>query len=184
MRTRTVALTTALLATAAFIVSPAANASAGAGTVETDITQAFGPQISAAGTATSLITPGNAATAAPAANTAWQSVNTTLTTLAADIKSSGSFSEADGEAILSDVQAYVSTVLSALSAAAGKSGVLVQAGQAQPFAATFGTFQANWQSAANALITAAPADLVPSMTSVDTQVTGAVIGVVDAYPAS
>ena len=67
MRTRLVALTTALLATAAFIVSPAANASA--------------------------------------ANTARQSVNTTLITLAADIKSSGSFSEADGETILSDVQA-------------------------------------------------------------------------------
>jgi hypothetical protein len=160
MNTRIAALATTLLATTALTVLPAAAASASAGVPASAVIadlNTVGADADAAGTATNLITAGNIVTSGPAASAAWQSVNNGIAAANDVLTGTGQqFSSSDENAILTADTSAVMHLQSALAVAVAQSGVIVQAGQAQPFATTFSGLDSVWDAYSFALISADP----------------------------
>ncbi|KAL7954761.1 hypothetical protein V8C34DRAFT_293381 [Trichoderma compactum] len=89
----------------------------------------------------------------------------------ANVNAAGSFSEADGTTILADLQILVPTFLGALSAIGNQADAWVNlpGGQAVVLS-DFQGLNSSFIGFFNALIAASPADLVPAITSVKSQV--------------
>jgi hypothetical protein len=160
MHTRIAAFATTLLATTALAVIPVATASASAGVTASQIItelSAIGAGADAAGTATNLVTSGNALTTGPAANAAWQPITSDIANANEALTGTGQqFASSDENAILTAYTSTVTHLQSALAVAVAQSGVIVQAGQAQPFAATFNGLESTWDAYGFALISADP----------------------------
>ncbi|KAL6803169.1 hypothetical protein GGI42DRAFT_323944 [Trichoderma sp. SZMC 28013] len=139
-------------------------------TVENDITQRIGPQ---------WTTLSNNINAYPASGLPGAFVihDDVLSLIAitneatADVETAGSFSEADGTTILADLQILVPTFLGALSAIENQaeSWANIPGGRAVVLS-DFQGLNSSFNGFFDALIAASPADLVPAITSIQTQV--------------
>ena len=136
-----------------------------AAAVEVDINQKIGPQTT---TLTSDVDgfPASGVSGVVAIHADMQALTSTVRDATNDVKSSGSFSEADGTTILADVQAYVSTFLGTLSAIGAQAPAwsALPGGEALVLS-DLQSLNASFIDFTNALIEASPTDLVPSATS-------------------
>ncbi|KAF3391679.1 hypothetical protein F1880_007726 [Penicillium rolfsii] len=107
---------------------------------------------------------------------------TTVNDATHDVKSSGSFSEDDGETILADLQMLTSPLLGTLSALASQADAWekIPTGPALVLSDLKG-LNATFVDFVNALLAASPADQAPSITSFKTQMVGGFIAAIDAY---
>jgi hypothetical protein len=150
-------------------------------TVQDDINQKIAPQIATLQNDVNGY-PASGLSGALAIHTDIQNLGTIVNGATVDVKSTGAFSEADGTSILAAVQALVPTLLNTLSTlvAQKQAWADIPGGQAlllsdlQSLNTTFTGFL-------NAVIAASPADLVPSATSVKTQVDGGFSQAIAAY---
>ncbi|KAK4078160.1 uncharacterized protein Triagg1_3176 [Trichoderma aggressivum f. europaeum] len=139
-------------------------------TVENDINQRIGPQ---------WTTLGNNINGYPASGLQGafnihdyaQSLVTITNDATGNVNAAGSFSEADGTTILADLQSLVHTFLGTLSAIGDQALAWgnLQGGQAVILSDLQG-LNSSFIGFFDALIAASPADLVPAVTSVRTQV--------------
>ncbi|KAL7914060.1 hydrophobic surface binding protein A domain-containing protein [Trichoderma velutinum] len=150
-------------------------------TVENDINQKVGPQLT---TLSNNINgyPASGLQGAFNIHDNVQSLVTITNAATADIKTAGSFSEADGTTILSDLQSLVPTFLDVLSAIGNQAPVWshLQGGQAVILSDLQG-LNSSFIAFFNALTAASPADLVPATTSVGTQVADGFNSAIAAY---
>jgi hypothetical protein len=149
--------------------------------VEIDISQKIGPQTKNLENDVNSY-PASGLTGALAIHSDIQSLTATVINATNDVKSSGSFSEAGGTTILAALQAYMSTILGTLSAIGAQAPAWsnIPGGQALVLSDLKG-LNASFIDFTNALIAASPADLVPSATSVKTQIVGGFNSAIDAY---
>lgn len=150
-------------------------------TVEEDINQKIGPQI------TTLLNdlnayPASGLSGALAIHTDIQGLTATVNNATNDAKSSGSFSEADGTQILTDAQALESTFLDTLKAIGDQAPAWtnVPGGQALVLSDLKG-LNASFIDFISSLRSAAPADLGPAFNSIDTQIAGGFNDAIAAY---
>ncbi|PKK54840.1 hypothetical protein CI102_520 [Trichoderma harzianum] len=150
-------------------------------TVENDINQRIGPQ---------WITLSNNIDGYPASGLQGafnihddvQSLVAITNEATTNINAAGSFSEAGGTTILSDLQVLVPTFLGALSAIGNQAHAWanLQGGQAV-ILSDLHSLNSSFIGYVNALTAASPADLVPAVTSVETQVADGFNNAVAAY---
>ncbi|KAL7931204.1 hydrophobic surface binding protein A domain-containing protein [Trichoderma chlorosporum] len=165
-----------LASTAAAIILPR-----DALTVDTDINQKLGPLYKTLDNDVKAY-PASGLPGALAIHDDVQTLVAVTQNTTSDVKASGSFSEADGTTILQDIQALVSTILGSLSAFQDQvpawanipGGTAVVLNDLQSLNTTSINFF-------NALITAAPAGLIPSFTSIKTQIVGGFNSAIAAY---
>lgn len=165
-----------LASTAAAIILPR-----DATTVENDINQRIGPQWT---TLRNNINgyPESGLQGAFNIHDGVQSLVAITDDATADIKAAGSFSEADGTTILTDLESLASTFLGALSAIGDQAHAWanLRGGQAV-ILSDLQSLNSSFIGFVNALTAASPADLVPAAMSVGTQVADGLNSAIAAY---
>ncbi|GLI74858.1 hypothetical protein PoHVEF18_003106 [Penicillium ochrochloron] len=150
-------------------------------TVENDVTQKIGPQTTTLNNDVNGF-PASGLTGGLAIHTDIEVLSATVNDATNDIKSSGSFSEADGTSILAEVQNLVPTLSGTLAAIGSQAPdwTDIPGGQALVLSDLKG-LNTTFIGFTNALIAASPADLVPAAVSVRTQIMGDFNSAIAAY---
>ncbi|KAL7801039.1 hydrophobic surface binding protein A domain-containing protein [Trichoderma afarasin] len=165
-----------LASTAAAIILPR-----DATTVENDINQRIGPQWT---TLSNNINgyPASGLQGAFNIHDYMQSLVAVTNEATANVNAAGSFSEADGTTILADLQVLVPTFLGALLALGNQAHAWVnlRGGQAV-ILSDLHSLNSSFIGFVNALTAASPADLVPAVTSIETQVADGLNSAIAAY---
>ncbi|KAF5014469.1 hypothetical protein F66182_14532 [Fusarium sp. NRRL 66182] len=151
------------------------------GAIETDITQKISPQLTTLSNDVNGY-PASGLSGALAIDRDFRDLIAIVNNATTDVKSSGDFSEADGSAVLQDVEALVPTFSDTMAALASQAPAWTNlpGGQAlvlsdlQGLNATSVTF-------IDALTAASPVDLVPAFLSVRDQIQGALDSAIAAY---
>ncbi|KAM0248663.1 hypothetical protein ACHAQJ_009370 [Trichoderma viride] len=165
-----------LVSTAAAIVLPR-----DAITVQNDITQKIGPQWTTLDNDAKAF-PASGLTGALSIHSDVQSLVAVTNNATADVKAAGAFSEADGTTILADLQSLIPTIHDALSVIGSQAPAWANIPGGQSLILSdLQHLNSSSVGFLNALITASPADLVPSAASVKTQILGGFNSAIAAY---
>lgn len=150
-------------------------------TVQTDINQKIGPQFTTLSNDVDGY-PASLLSGAFAIHSDFQRLVPTVNDATSDIKSAGSFSEADGISLLEDLQSLEPTILNTLSAIGSQAPAWTDLPGGQALVLSdLNPLKTSFTDFFNALTAAAPADLVPAITSLETQTVDAFDSAIAAY---